>query len=193
MNKRRLLTIIVVFSLLLIGKVPSSFAYPSWWDSPTFETSGSGQFTRPEATSPPVGELEIPLQNFEILTLEKEVYFVLDWSTTDPDNSVIAEPVWFSWESSVQHYYSTGIWVGGNKVVDKLVGNTHHLEYNYFIDPQPAQDWAKITWAIGLPGNTVDYSYDFRSYCVPEPASLALGLIGLGYASWRLRRRKTLH
>ena len=27
---------------------------------------------------------------------------------------------------------------------------------------------------------------------VPEPASLTLGLIGLGYASWRLRRRKTL-
>lgn len=45
---------------------------------------------------------------------------------------------------------------------------------------------------IWTDGQHLTFDVEGAVYLVPDPASLTLGLIGLGYASWRLRRRKTL-
>jgi len=188
MKKKPLVIISAIIGLFFTNKPTTSFALPIWWDNPDFQTSGSGEFTRPNATDPAGGSLEVHLDNVEILSNQKRLYFVLDWETTNPTNAIIATPVWFSWDSSTEHFYPG--WTGGTLEVNQVIGNTHHLEYSYLIDPQPDDDWAKIDWVITTTGETISYSYDFRSSCVPEPNTILL--LGTGLALFAGARRKII-
>ncbi len=194
-SKRVLVAAAVLSWLMLIQGAPPGHALPGWWNHPDFQTSGGGQFTRPLASDPPSGSLEIWLDNVYVPTLTKELYFVLDWKSTDPVNSRVEDPVWFSWESPVHHYHTYGQWFAGNQLVSQYNPTTgwYHLEYNYFVFPQPDEEWARIDWGIATPGNTIDYTYDFRTNCIPEPASgllLGAGLIGVGLGMWRRKARR---
>jgi hypothetical protein len=158
-------------------------ATPVWWDDPDFQTAGAGRFVRLTAEDPSEGSLVIHLGNVAAPTQSKEVYFVLEWNSDNLENARISPPVTFCYPPDY------GIWEPGTLVVDDSSA-PYRWEYSYTINPQPAEEWAKIEWYITVVGPVITYSYDMRSHCsIPEPASVALlGLGGLALLAMKRRR-----
>ncbi len=169
--------------MLLAG---AAQATPTWWDSADFSNTTSTIVLMPGES------IILDLENDWVEDQQKDIYLYITFQGGSRTNDLLEGLFNYDNGDPINHDPDGGLdgdWEGadeefGYDVPDNAIG----MGYSYA--NQPAWDYFKITQNAGAPGS-VTFTVEARSYCIPEPSTLAL--IGLASGGVLFIRRLRLY